>query len=98
MLEEQKDVQPVLSTGMPTAAASEDNPIDLRVIYASAVYGQEEVDAVLSVLNGDGQALAIGPNVAEMERRVAALSGKAYGVMCNSGSSALYLAVELLDL
>jgi dTDP-4-amino-4,6-dideoxygalactose transaminase len=33
-----------------------------------------------------------------MERRVAALFGKAAGVMCNSGSSALYLAVELLDL
>src|SRR5690606_7405033 len=33
-----------------------------------------------------------------MERRVAALSGKALGVMCNSGSSALYLAVELLEL
>ena len=33
-----------------------------------------------------------------MERRVAELFGKAGGVMCNSGSSALYLAVELLDL
>ena len=33
-----------------------------------------------------------------MERQVAALFGKARGVMCNSGSSALYLAVELLDL
>ena len=33
-----------------------------------------------------------------MEREVAARFGKAHGVMCNSGSSALYLAVELLDL
>jgi CDP-4-dehydro-6-deoxyglucose reductase, E1 len=33
-----------------------------------------------------------------MEREVAALTGKARGVMCNSGSSALYLALELLDL
>ena len=40
----------------------------------------------------------IGKNVKEMETRVAALSGKAYGVMCNSGSSALYLAVDLLGL
>ena len=33
-----------------------------------------------------------------MERQVAALFGKSHGVMCNSGSSALYLALELLDL
>src|SRR4051794_7899255 len=33
-----------------------------------------------------------------MEREVAAHFGKARGVMCNSGSSALYLAIELLDL
>ena len=31
-------------------------------------------------------------------RRVAELFGKADGAMCNSGSSALYLALELLDL
>jgi CDP-6-deoxy-D-xylo-4-hexulose-3-dehydrase len=33
-----------------------------------------------------------------MERLVAEAFGKGRGVMCNSGSSALYLAVELLDL
>jgi CDP-6-deoxy-D-xylo-4-hexulose-3-dehydrase len=33
-----------------------------------------------------------------MEREVAARFGKQHGVMCNSGSSALYLALELLDL
>lgn len=33
-----------------------------------------------------------------METRVPALSGKSGGVMCNSGSSGLYLAVELLGL
>jgi CDP-6-deoxy-D-xylo-4-hexulose-3-dehydrase len=33
-----------------------------------------------------------------MEERVAALFGKARGVMCNSGSSALYLAVDVLGL
>ena len=48
--------------------------------------------------SGDPEKLAIGENVAEFERQVAELFGKRYGVMCNSGSSALYLAVELLDL
>src|SRR3712207_1711098 len=33
-----------------------------------------------------------------MEARVAELLGKRRGVMCNSGSSALYLAVEVLEL
>jgi CDP-6-deoxy-D-xylo-4-hexulose-3-dehydrase len=66
--------------------------------YAQVKYGAEEVEAVLRVLNGGGQSLAIGNHVAEMERRVAELFGKPLGVMCNSGSSALYLAVELLGL
>jgi CDP-4-dehydro-6-deoxyglucose reductase, E1 len=36
--------------------------------------------------------------VRDFEARIAELLGKRRGVMCNSGSSALYLAVELLDL
>ncbi len=71
---------------------------DRRVLYATAVYDHEEIEAVLGVLNDGAGTLRIGRNVAEMERRVAGLFGKAWGVMCNSGSSALYLAVELLDL
>lgn len=69
-----------------------------RITYARAVHGEEEIEAVVRVLRSGHQGLRIGRHVAEMERRVAALSGKALGVMCNSGSSALYLAVELLEL
>jgi CDP-6-deoxy-D-xylo-4-hexulose-3-dehydrase len=36
--------------------------------------------------------------VRQFERRIAELFGKRRGIMCNSGSSALYLAVELLGL
>jgi CDP-6-deoxy-D-xylo-4-hexulose-3-dehydrase len=39
-----------------------------------------------------------GRRVVRIEREVAARFGKRHGVMCNSGSSALYLAVELLGL
>ncbi len=70
-------------------------PRQLR--YAQVRYGSEEVNAVLRVLDEPSN-LMIGTNVAEMERRVAALFGKPHGVMCNSGSSALYLAIELLRL
>ncbi|MDN5893382.1 MAG: DegT/DnrJ/EryC1/StrS family aminotransferase [Nocardioides sp.] len=69
-----------------------------RITYARATHGEDEIQAVLDVLRSGHQGLRIGKNVFEMERRVAALSGKAHGVMCNSGSSGLYLAVELLDL
>jgi CDP-6-deoxy-D-xylo-4-hexulose-3-dehydrase len=72
--------------------------IDKRVLYATAVYDQDEIDAILGVLDGGRGTLRLGKNVAEMERQVAACFGKTRGVMCNSGSSALYLAVELLDL
>src|SRR5437868_14957164 len=42
--------------------------------------------------------MRIGRNVKAMEQRVAELFGKRRGVMCNSGSSALYLAIEVLGL
>lgn len=69
-----------------------------RVVYARSVHDEAEINAVLEVLQSGPLGLKIGENVAEMERRVAELYGKRLGVMCNSGSSALYLAVELLDL
>lgn len=69
-----------------------------RITYARATHTEEEIQAVLDVLRSGHQGLRIGRHVAEMETRVSALSGKASGVMCNSGSSGLYLAVELLGL
>ena len=52
----------------------------------------------MGVLSSGAQALRIGRNVREFESKIASLFGKRRGVMCNSGSSALYLAIELLDL
>jgi CDP-6-deoxy-D-xylo-4-hexulose-3-dehydrase len=69
-----------------------------RVEYAGSVHDEEEIEAVVAVLRGGPTALRIGRNVKEMERLVAASFGKRRGVMVNSGSSALYLAVELLGL
>ena len=69
-----------------------------RIEYAGSVHDEEEVQAVLSVLRGGATALRIGPHTKEMERLVALAFGKQRGVMVNSGSSALYLAVELLAL
>jgi CDP-4-dehydro-6-deoxyglucose reductase, E1 len=69
-----------------------------RVVYARSVHDEAEIEACLAVLRGGPLGLKIGKNVAEMERRVAELYGKRLGLMCNSGSSAIYLALELLDL
>ena len=69
-----------------------------RIPYAGSVHDEREVEAVLDVLRGGSQALRIGKNVRAFEQGVAELFGKRRGIMCNSGSSALYLAVELLGL
>ncbi len=67
----------------------------MRVNYGQTVHGEEEIAAVVDVLRTSTQ---MGRRVREMEARVAALFNKRYGVMVNSGSSANYLAVELLNL
>lgn len=69
----------------------------LNVSYAAAVYGKEEVRAVLDVLKNPSKIVA-GPRVKEFEKRVAKLFGKKYGVMVNSGSSANLTALEALRL
>jgi CDP-4-dehydro-6-deoxyglucose reductase, E1 len=68
-----------------------------RVYYAASVHDEREIEAVVDVLR-DPRGFWVGKRVNEMERRVSQLFGKQAGVMVNSGSSALYLAVELMGL
>ena len=70
----------------------------MRVLYAEAVYGVEEIAAVVDVLENSAHALMNGPRVANFENEVAGLFGKAAGVMVNSGSSANTVAVSSLNL
>ena len=67
----------------------------LRVPYGLSVHGKEEINAVNVVLKNSTQ---MGKNVYEFERKVAKLFNKKYGLMVNSGSSALLLAMESLNL
>lgn len=67
----------------------------LYVPYGMTVHGEEEVEAVVNVLRSSTQ---MGKNVREMEQKVAALFSKQHGIMVNSGSSANYLAIEILNL
>ena len=68
------------------------NPI--AVPYGMTVHGQDEIDAVVNVLKTSTQ---MGKHVREMEDRVSDLYAKKHGIMVNSGSSALYLAAEVMD-
>lgn len=66
----------------------------IHVPYGQTVHGEEEIDAVVNVLRTSTQ---MGKHVRELEERIATLYNKKYGLMVNSGSSALYLAAELLN-
>jgi CDP-6-deoxy-D-xylo-4-hexulose-3-dehydrase len=67
-----------------------------KIEYAGSVHDDEEIEAVVEVLRGGPSALRISKNVKAFEQGVAEYFGKRRGIMVNSGSSALYLAVELL--
>lgn len=67
----------------------------MRVNYGQSVHGEDEIAAVVEVLRSSTQ---MGARVREMQEAVAALFAKRHGIMVNSGSSANFLAVRLLDL
>lgn len=67
----------------------------VHVPYCKTVHGEEEIDAVVHVLRTSTQ---MGHHVREMEKQVSHLFSKQYGIMLNSGSSANWLAVEILGL
>lgn len=67
----------------------------MRVNYGQTVHGEDEIAAVVDVLRTSTQ---MGPKVRAMQERVAKLFAKDHGIMVNSGSSANYLAMELLKL
>lgn len=67
----------------------------IRVPYGSTVHGDEEIAAVVNVLNTTTQ---MSKNVLSFEEKIAKSFNKKNGVMVNSGSSALYVLIEALNL
>ena len=59
-------------------------------------HDEQEIEAIVELLRSSR--LMIGENVAAFEEQVAPLMAKRHGVMVNSGTSAIYLALDLLDL
>src|SRR3990167_7282492 len=65
-----------------------------KVLYAKAVFGRAEKDAVLKSL--ENEFLSVGANTAEFEKQIAEIFGKKYAVFVNSGSSANLLVSQLI--
>ena len=66
----------------------------MRVYYGKAVYGKEEIAATIDVLKNKSISLIDGPSVKELEKKIAKVFGKKFGLMVNSGSSANLLALS----
>ena len=66
-----------------------------QVLYGGAMLDQKEIDAVVNVMK---TSMVVGKQVQTFEDRCAKLLGHQYGIMVNSGSSALMLALRLADL
>ena len=64
-----------------------------KIYYCKAVYDNKEINAVLNVLKNKSLSLVDGDNVKNLEKKVAKVFGKKYGLMVNSGSSANLLAI-----
>lgn len=66
-----------------------------RIRYGGAMIDEQEIEAVTKVMR---TGMIVGENVRSFEARVATLLGHKFGVMVNSGSAALLLAMRLLEL
>jgi CDP-6-deoxy-D-xylo-4-hexulose-3-dehydrase len=60
-------------------------------------YGDEEIKAVVDCLN-DGWLAGFGPRSMKFEKQVSEMFSKKYGLFVNSGSSAILLGLNALDL
>jgi CDP-6-deoxy-D-xylo-4-hexulose-3-dehydrase len=81
-----------------TTQATSTSPGERKIHYGQACYGEAEIAAAQAVLENQALTLMDGPQVARFEQRVAALFGKAHGLMVNSGSSANLLAIAALSI
>ena len=66
-----------------------------KIPYGKNVYDNREINAVIKTLRKSTQ---MGKSVDLFENKIAKLFSKKYGLMVNSGSSALTLALKVMDL
>ena len=66
-----------------------------KIPYGKNVYDNREINAVIKTLNKSTQ---MGDSVNLFEKKISKLFAKKYGLMVNSGSSALTLALKVMNL
>ena len=66
----------------------------MKISYGKNVYGKEEIKAVVNQLNKTTQ---MGISVQKFEKLIGQKFSKKYALMVNSGSSALTLAMNVLN-
>ena len=67
----------------------------MKISYGKNVYGNEEIKAVVKQLKKTTQ---MGSSVLKFEKKISNHFSKKYGLMVNSGSSAIMLAIKVLGL
>ena len=65
-----------------------------KIPYGKNVYDNNEINAVIKTLKKSTQ---MGRSVTSFERKISKLFSKKFGLMVNSGSSALILALKVMD-
>ncbi len=69
--------------------------MNYKVTYGKSVHNHKEINAVVKTMK---KSTAMGQNVKNFENKIAKIFGKKYCVMVNSGTSALMLLSEIIDL
>ena len=54
-----------------------------KIYYGKAIYGKEEINASMKVLQNNSLSLMDGINVKKLEKKVAKIFGKKFGLMVN---------------
>ncbi len=67
----------------------------MKISYGKNVYGKAEISAVVDQLKKTTQ---MGVSVDKFEKEIAKKFSKKFGLMVNSGSSAIMLAIKVLSL
>ncbi len=70
--------------------------MSLRIPLAKPEITESDIAAVTEVLRGN--ALSNGPKLTEFENAICAYTGSPFAVAVNSGTSALHLAVKVLNI
>ena len=65
-----------------------------KIYYGKNIYDHKEINAVLKTLKNRTQ---MSSSVAEFEKKVSKIFSKKFGLMVNSGSSALILALKVMN-